>query len=123
MNINVKATNIKLTDNIQKYLDKRIGTLDKLINKEDTSVLCSVEVEKITANHVKGDLFRSEVNLHIAGKDFRAVSEAGTLFTAIDETKDQMQKELRRHKEKKEHMMKRGGAKVKDMMRGFRRGK
>ena len=118
MKINVKATNIKLTDNIQKYLDKKLSSLDKLINKDDTSVLCEVEVSKINDRHKSGDdLFRSEINLHIAGKNFRAVSEESTLFSAIDETKDQMQKELRRHKEKKEHLMKRGGAKVKDMMR------
>lgn len=123
MQIIVKATGITLTDNINKYIDKRIGSLDKLIDSKDESVMCNVEVGKISDHHKSGDIFRSEINLHIAGKDFRAVSEEETLFAAIDETKNQMQKELRRHKERRRDLMKKGGAMMKNAMRGFGRRK
>ena len=96
MDIKIKATNLDLTDSINEYIHKRIGALDKLIDPNDTSVLCAVEVEKTNAHNKAVDMYRSEINLHISGKNFRAVSEEGTLFSAIDSTKDQMQKELRR---------------------------
>lgn len=120
MEVIIKSTNLKLTDNINDYINKRISTLDKLINDEDTSVLCNVEVGKVSEHHKSGDIFRSEINLHIAGQDFRAVSEAGTLFSAIDETKNQMQKELRRYKEKRMRLIRRGGAKIKELLRNLR---
>lgn len=120
MEIIIKSTNIKLTDSINGYINKRLGYLDKLISDEDTSVLCNVEVGKTSEHHQSGDIFRSEINLHIAGQDFRAVSEARTLFTAIDETKDQMQKELRRYKRKRIRLIRRGGAKIKELLRNLR---
>ena len=118
MDINIKATNIKLTPDISDYLDKRFRTLSKYINHEDTSVLLSVEVGKTTDHHLSGDIFRAEINLHISGADFRAVSEQGTLYSAIDDAKDEMTRELRRHKRKRLHLMRRGGARVKAFIRG-----
>ena len=118
MDINIKATNIKLTPDISDYLDKLLRTLSKYINPEDTSVLLSVEVGKTTDHHLSGDIFRAEINLHISGADFRAVSEQGTLYSSIDDAKEEMTRELRRHKRKRLHLMRRGGARVKAFIRG-----
>jgi len=118
MDINIKATNIALTPDISDYLDKRLKSFEKYIDPEDTSVLLSVEVGKTTDHHQSGDIFRAEINLHISGGDFRAVSEQGTLYNAIDEAKEEMTRELRRHKRKRLHLMRRGGAKIKEFMRG-----
>ncbi len=120
MNVNVKATNIKLTDSINEYLEKRVKAFDKLIDSNDTSAMCDVEVGKTSDKHKSGELFRAEFNIHIAGRDFRAVSEKESLFDAIDDAKIQMLKELRRNKEKKQKSIRAGGAKIKDIMRGFR---
>lgn len=120
MDIKIKATNLRLTDAINDYARKRFLSLSKLIDPEDTSVLCQVEVEKTTEHHKTGVIFRSEINLHISGQDFRAEAEREKLFDAIDETKNQMSKELRRHKTKRQKNFRRGGALIKKMMRGFR---
>ena len=118
MEIQIKATNLNLTDSIRNYIDKRIGALDKLIDPNDTSVLCSVEVEKTNAHNKAPDMYRSEINLHIAGHDFRAESSEAKLFDAIDETKSQMAKELRRNKEKQRRNIRKGGAAIKNLIRG-----
>ena len=121
MEIQIKATNINLTDTINDYVEKRLQALDKLIDPEDTSVLCTVEVEKTTAHHKAGEIFRSEINLHIAGQDFRTEASREKLFDAIDETKNLMARELRRHKSKQQKSVRKGGALIKNMLRGFRR--
>ena len=117
MQIQTKATNLKLTSTISKYLDKKIGALDKLIDPNDTSVLCNVEVERKSQKHKSGELFRSEIKLHIAGATFYAEATAEKLFEAIDETKAQMSKELRRHKGKKTSSIRKGAAKIKEILR------
>lgn len=119
MEIQIKATNLNLTDSIKEYLHKRLNALDKLIDPEDTSVFCAVEVEKTNAHNKAPDMYRSEINPHIAGHDFRAEASEGRLFDAIDETKNQMSKELRRNKDKQIRNFRRGGAIIKNLLRGF----
>lgn len=120
MNIQTKATNVTLTPDIQGYLDKRIQAIQKLVDPNDTSVRCQVELEKTTEHHKRGDIYRSEINLHMAGASFRADATAERLLDAIDESKAQMMKELRRHKDKKSSNVRRGGAKLKDFVRRIR---
>lgn len=122
MRINIKATNLELTQAISDYLEKRISTLDKFVNKNDESAMADVEVGKSTKHHQSGDIFRAEINLHVAGKNLRAVSEKDNLYAAIDEAKDEMAREITSHKAKQRTLLRRGGAKIKDFLRGFYRG-
>ena len=77
-----------------------------------------VEVEKTTKRHKRGEIYRSEINLKMAGASFRAEATDEKLFNAIDESRNEMAKELRRHKGKKEKSVRKGGAKIKAMARG-----
>lgn len=118
MKTTIKATNINLTDNINDYVDKRVSAIEKLIPDNDTSALCAVEVEKTTTHHKSGLIFRAELTLHISGENFRAEASKETLFDAIDHAKDEMVRELRRHKNKKIEKVRRGGAKLKGRIHG-----
>ncbi len=123
MRVNIKATNLELTQAISEYLNKRVGALDKFVNKDDESAMAQVEVGKSTKHHQSGDIFRAEINLHIAGKDLRAVAEKDNLYAAIDEAKDEMVREITSHKAKQRTLLRRGGARIKDFLRGFYGGK
>lgn len=119
MRINIKATNLELTAAISDYAEKRVSSLEKFINKNDESAMANVEVGKSTKHHQSGDIFRAEINLHIAGKNLRAVVEKDNLYAAIDEAKDEMVREITSHKAKQRTLLRRGGAKIKDFIRGF----
>ena len=116
MKISIKATNTRLSETIDDYIRKRLLSIEKLIDASDTSARADIEVELTTRHHKSGSIFRAEMNLHIAGHDFRAEATAEKLFDAVDEVKTEMVKELRRHKDKKMEQERRGGAKLKDMM-------
>lgn len=117
MKQDVKATNIVLTRAISRYLKEKVDYLDKFIDKNDESARAIVEVEKTTDRHRKGEVFRAEINLHIAGKDFRAESTSEDLYSAIDDVKDEMSTELKRFKGKRETMKRRGGRTVKKILK------
>lgn len=119
MNINIKATNVELTTTINEYLNKKIATFDKLIDQKDESAALNVILAKITKHHQKGDIFKAEMNLHISGKIFQASSEEQDIFMAIDFVKDEMTRELRSYKDKRIDLIKRGGNKVKQFIKGF----
>lgn len=121
----IKVTGIEITPVISEYLEKKIASLDKLLDSEDTSILAQVEIGKTTKHHHQGDVFRAEINLHIAGADFRVESEMDSLYSAIDVVRDQMHQELQAYKRKKVSLIRRSGAKIKSALKGIysRRGR
>lgn len=119
MNIHTKTTNLTLTPEIQDYLDKKMEAFDKIIDPNDTSVSCQVELARTTNHHKAGDIFRAEINLRKDGKQFRAVSEQTTIMEALDEVKDELLRELKSYKSKQETLVRRGGAAVKNMVKGI----
>ena len=120
MKYNINTTDFSLTPAISEYLDKRISHLDKFINPSlEESIMCYVEVGKTTEHHKTGDLFRAEITLHIGGKVFRATSEKEDLYSAIDEVGDEITQELKAFKGKRNSLIKRGGAKIKSIIKGL----
>lgn len=106
MKINIKSTNLELTDSIYKYVEQKIGELDKFINVNSESlggrhetVEAFVEVGRTTDHHNKGDIFRAEVQIRMPG-DFtvRAESVQSDLYVAIDEVKDELQSRLKKYR-------------------------
>lgn len=120
MKHNIKMTNTFLTPSITDYVEKRLSHLDKFINPEEIeTVMCYVEIGKTTNHHKTGDIFKAELNLHLGGKTLRASSEKEDLYAAIDAVNDEMAQELKSYKEKKTSFIRRGGAKIKKMLKGI----
>lgn len=119
MQVEVKSTNLELTDAIKNYLTEKLIDLEKIINvSDDTKVLAEVELAKNTEHHQSGDkLFKAEINLTISGKLFRVVAEQHDIYAAIDEMKDDIMRDVRKDKEKDSTMLKKGGRKAKEMLR------
>ncbi|HJL55742.1 MAG: ribosome-associated translation inhibitor RaiA [Candidatus Pacebacteria bacterium] len=113
---NVKTTNIELTPEISDYLDKRLQSIEKLIDRQDTSAMFDVEIGKTTEHHQSGNIFRAEINLHVAGKQMRASAEEATLFNAIDKVEKETMKELRRFKGRQRRLLRKGGIAMKAFM-------
>jgi len=116
---NIKATKMELTPAISDYATKRLGMLDKFVKRSDTSAFATIEVGKTTRHHLQGDFFFAEINVHIAGKDLRAVAEKDDLYAAIDEAKDEIVRELTHHKDKQQTLVRRGGVAIKNILKGI----
>ena len=120
MKHNIKTTNIFLTPAIVDYVEKRLSHLDKFITpEEESSVMCYVDIGKTTKHHKAGDYFRAELNLHIGGKALRAEAEMDDLYAAIDAVRDEMTREITSYKDKKQGLLKRGRAKIKQIIKRF----
>ena len=103
---------------ISEYLDKRLLGVEKFLPEGDGFV-ADVELGKTTNHHQAGDIFRAEINIHIGGKSFRAVSEQIDLYSAIDDMKAEITRELGSYKEKRLSLIRRGGQKLKNLLRGL----
>jgi ribosomal subunit interface protein len=118
MNINIKTTNITLKPDTEAYLSKKLLSLQKLIDLEDDSVFAQVELGKTTNHHKSGDVFMAEINLRVGKQRFRAVSKTGDLHAAIDDMKDELVQEVKSKHEKQRTNSRKGGAAIKEIVRG-----
>jgi putative sigma-54 modulation protein len=96
MNIDIIATDLDLTPSLKIYVEDKLGSIDKFIKKYDEkgSVHMRVEVGRTTRHHNKGDVFRAEANLEVAGKLLRAEDENSDIHIAIDRVEDKLRREL-----------------------------
>jgi len=120
MKINIKTTNIELTPAISSYVEDKVNMLDKFIVVADPeSVNADVEIGTTTKHHQAGDIFRAEINLHIAGKLLRSVAKKDDLYAAIDEMKDDLARQINADKGKERTMIKKGKSKLKALLKDF----
>jgi len=98
MQIDIKGTNMELTEAIKDYVNEKIGGLDKFF---DQILEARVDVGLTTKHHQKGNIFRAEVNLEVPQKHIiRAEAEREDLYMAINEVKIELQGQLKKYKEK-----------------------
>jgi putative sigma-54 modulation protein len=97
MNINIKATNIELTEDLRNYIEDKMNALDKYF---DNIIEAKVEVGRESAHHQKGNIFFAEVNLKVPNDLIRVKKIEETQFKAIDKTKDHLREMLGRYKGK-----------------------
>jgi putative sigma-54 modulation protein len=117
MNLNIKTTNISLTPAIKDYFEKKLMSLDKLIDLDSDNVFIQAELGKTTHHHRSGDFFRAEINVRSSGNFYRAVSEKEDLYAAIDDVKDELMQEISTSKKKKISIVRRGAQRLKNILR------
>ncbi len=121
MRINFKATNLELNNEWRDYVIDKLTVIEKLIDNRETGDegLAEVELGRINQHHKHGKVFRAEINLRWSGRHFRSESEAGDLYTAIDEVKDELLREIKTWRKKHGTLLRRGARAVKKLLRGI----
>ncbi len=115
MKIDIKTTNVQLNEALQKYIEEKIGPLDKFV--EGGRVW--VEIGKPSRHHRKGpETFYAEANIQLPfkGRVIRSESSKEDLRLAIDEVKDELQRELKKYKGVREAKQRRGARMFKKML-------
>lgn len=118
ININIKNTNFNMTPDIEEYINSKISSVEKFlsITNPDTHILVEVEVEKST-HHKKGDVFRVEFNLSHEGALYRSEVTSFDPRGAVDLAKDQLEKQIRRRKTKRNALYEKGARIIKKILR------
>jgi ribosomal subunit interface protein len=100
MQINLRANNIELTDKTRDYVQKKMDMLEKFLGKIQL-VNADVELAMTTKHHVKGEIFKTEINLEVPGELLRVEKIEKDLFKSVDKAKDHMALIISKYKEKK----------------------
>lgn len=101
MFIKIEPKNIKLDDALIIWVEKKIGGLEKFLGKIDpTTIEARVELGKPSRHHHKGPVWYAEVNLKLPGKLLRAADTNKDLRTAINQVKDELQRQIKKRLER-----------------------
>lgn len=120
MKIIIKATNLKLNQAIESYVEKKIGSLEKFLKifqnnkyyndffgKGKPKMEAWIEIGRSTLHHRKGAIFCAEAQMRLPKMSIRSEAKAEDLKTAITQVKDELQEELKKYKEKMTALTKR----------------
>ena len=124
LTVKIKTTNLDFTPAIESYVREKIQMLEKFLkqyHRESGELIFEVEIGKTTKHHKQGNVFRAEINFTAGDNNLRSEAVKDDLYAAIDEAKDEIQRELRRHKEKHFDLLKKGGRALKSLLRNPKR--
>lgn len=96
MEIKITGKELKITDGINDYVEKKMGRIDKYFESAEAEVI--VKVEK--------NIQIAEIKVMANGETFRAVTENKDLYASIDKDIDILEGQIRKAKTKKEKMQK-----------------
>ena len=104
MKIIIHVNHIELTSTIKAHVEEKIGLLVRhMDSKHEDLAEARVEVGKPSEHHHKGNIFYAEVNLKIGKGLMRATAENKDLYAAVNHCRDELEKQLQKHKTKHGH--------------------
>ena len=119
MKTNVTAVNMKLTEDVSAYLDKKLSHIEKLLTGHASDAVLNIELGRTTNHHQSGDVYEAKAQLHAMGHQHALSVTESSVFAAIDRLKDELSEELSKEKDKEITMIRRGGRAVKGLLRSL----
>lgn len=101
MEIKVLGKEIKVTEAINDYVEKKLDRIDKYFETAEAEVTVRAEKNEQIA----------EVTISANGENYRAEAEEKDLYASIDKVIDILEGQIRKTKTKKEKMMREGSIK------------
>lgn len=101
MKITIKSTGLELTPPIKEFIEEKVGSVQKFLQRYDVNdaVLANVEIARSTKHHNKGDVYAAEININLPGQVLRAQTENEDIRVAINEAKDTLKREIDKYKD------------------------
>lgn len=120
LTITIKGTNIEVTPGLRAHAEKALGYIEKFVGEGDATA--QVEIVKVSGHHKQGEVFRAEMLVRCAnGTVYHVESTKEDMYAAIDDARDELSRRIRKGKERVRDLMRRGGAAVKNLARGFKK--
>ena len=107
MNIKITGKDLKATDSIKEYIERKIERLAKYFG-EDFDVVATIKTEK------KEQI--AEIHINANGENYRAVTAHRDLYASIDKDIDIIEGQIRKMKTKKDKQNMTGSIRLKESL-------
>ncbi|KKR09676.1 MAG: hypothetical protein UT37_C0013G0013 [Parcubacteria group bacterium GW2011_GWA2_39_18] len=116
MQLNIKGTNLEVTQSVHEYVNKKVEDLAHFFSDNLENAKIFVEIGRTTQHHNKGDVFRAEITIKVGGEPIRAEATAGEWHAAFDLAKEEMSLKVVKFKNKKDTLYKKGVRVLKNLI-------
>ena len=99
MNITITGKELKATEAIKEYVEKKLTRIEKYYADESIDVNVTIKKETVTTN-------TAEMYVSVRGLSYKAVTEDKDLYACIDKDIDILEGQIRKSKAKREKMQK-----------------
>ena len=119
MDIRIKTTDYEITPEVSAYLDERIAALEKFLTGDPEITRCEVERGRAAGRPRHGaNIWFAEISVIQPGMTrVHARNNAQSINAAIDDVKEEVERQLRSEKKLHIRLMRKTGAAVKSWMR------
>ena len=119
MDIRIKTTDYEITPEVSAYLDERIAALEKFLTGDTEITRCEVELGRAAGRPRHGaNIWFAEISVIQPGMTrVHARNNAQSINAAIDDVKEEVERQLRSEKKLHIRLMRKTGAAVKSWMR------
>ncbi len=99
MNITITGKELKATEAIKDYAEKKLTRIEKYFGEENIDVTVTIKKENASTEI-------AEMYVSVKGMSYKAVTEDRDLYASIDKDIDILEGQIRKTKAKREKMMK-----------------
>lgn len=119
MDIRIKSTNYDMPPEVEAYAIERVGTIAKLLADKAEVTRFEVEVGRDAGRPRHGEnIFFAEVRVVIPGEEpVYARNNSESVNGAIDDVKEEAERQLKKQKRLHRRIMRESGAMLKRLMR------
>ena len=97
MKITIVGKDLKATDAIKEYTEKKLTRIEKYFEEDNKDVEANVTIK------TEKDTQIAEMYLYTKGTSYKAVTESKDLYASIDKDIDILEGQMRKSKAKKEN--------------------
>ena len=96
MRIEINAVRLELTDILKSYVEKKIGSVSKMVKKFEAQgeIVAFVEISRTSRHHKQGEIYYAEITMKLPHKTIRIERTDEDMYGAIEELKDELKEEL-----------------------------
>ncbi|MCD8495154.1 MAG: ribosome-associated translation inhibitor RaiA [Candidatus Pacebacteria bacterium] len=116
LTINIKATDIELTDPIRDYIENKVTRLGKFLQSQGGDIFVYFEIAE-TAHRNNEETYRADCKVVLRGKDFYASATGPDYMKAIDEVKEKLYHTIHQSKGKEASLFLKGARALKKLFR------
>src|SRR4051812_26595432 len=100
MHIDITAKNLDLTASLDTHIRERLGSLDKFVERYEELGPAELKatIERSTAHHHKGEVFRAAADLVLPKKNLHAEEASEDAHAAIDAVRDKLHHEIEKYR-------------------------
>ena len=116
MQINIKHSNVEITEAIKNYAEEKLSHLGKYEN-EKSNLKISLDIVRIEKHHKNGNHFKVSSSVTLGSRKVHIEEVSDDIYKAIDASKDRLNDELAHNSDKERSLMKRFSRTIKNILK------